>query len=135
MMKLIEEYLSNIKLMKLELDDYSDKRKVKKSNKLADRNRKIAKLIDKENDAIKTEYLCLLDSPDEDVRGWVAHHVIELMTFDKTTNTVNQIVLQEAKALKIIQSEAENHPDNLIRLGNTMWLEQYYKDHPEDIEL
>ena len=59
MMKLIEEYLSNIKLMKLELDDYSDKRKVKKSNKLADRNRKIAKLIDKENDAIKTEYLCL----------------------------------------------------------------------------
>ncbi len=126
MMNLIEEYLSNIKLMKLELDDYSDKRKVKKSNKLADRNRKIATLIDKENDAIKTEYLCLLDSPDEDVRGWVAHHVIELMTFDKTT---------KAKALKIIQSEAENHPDNLIRLGNTMWLEQYYKDHPEDIEL
>lgn len=125
-MKLIEEYLSNIKVMKLELDDYGDKGKVKKSNKLADRNRKIAKLIAKENDAIKTEYLNLLDSPDAEVRGWVAHHVMELMTLDKET---------KAKAIKIIQSEAQNHPDNLIRLGNTMWLEHYYKNHPEDIDL
>lgn len=124
-MKLIEEYLSNIRLMKLGLDDYDDKGKIKKSNKLADRNRKIAKLIDKESHDIKAEYLCLLDSPDEDVRGWVAHHVIELMTFDKTTRM---------KALKVIKSEAENHSDNLIRLGNTMWLEKYYLDHPEDIE-
>ncbi len=124
-MKLIEEYLSNIRLMKLGLDAYDEKGKIKKSNKLADRNRKIAKLIDKESHDIKAEYLCLLDSPDEDVRGWVAHHVIELMTFDKTARM---------KALKVIKSEAENHSDNLIRLGNTMWLEKYYLDHPEDIE-
>ena len=44
-MNLIEEYLDNISKMKLSYDDYGDKRKVRKSNKLADRNVKIAESI------------------------------------------------------------------------------------------
>ena len=124
-MNLIEEYLSNIKTMKLGLDDYADKRKVKKSNKLADRNREIAKIIDKSDNGIKLQYISLLDSDDADVHNWVAHHVIEIMTFDQPIRK---------KALNIIKDEAENNSDSLIRLGTSMWLKQYYKDHPDEFE-
>ena len=41
-MDLIEEYLNNLANMKLSLEDYGDRKKVRKSNRLADRNRKIA---------------------------------------------------------------------------------------------
>lgn len=124
-MNLIEEYLSNIKTMKLGLDDYADKRKVKKSNKLADRNREIAKIIDNDESWIKLQYIRLLESNDVDVRNWVAHHVIEIMTFDQPTRK---------RALNIIKDEAENNSDSLVRLGTSMWLKQYYKNHPDEFE-
>lgn len=125
-MDLIEEYLQNIKMMKLSLDDYGDKRKVKNSNQLADRNRKIVKLIAKGSNEIKLEYVSLLDSDDEDVRGWVAHHILELMKLDKPIRL---------KALGIINDEANNHRDSVCRLGNSMWLKQYYQKHPNDLEI
>ena len=44
-MDLIQEYINNIHEMEMTLDDYGDKKKVKRSNMLADRNRKIAAKI------------------------------------------------------------------------------------------
>lgn len=123
-MNLIEEYIQNIKNMKLSLDDFGDKRKVNDSNKLADRNRKIVKLIEKGANHIKLEYVSLLDSNDEDVRGWVAHHILELMNCGKAIRL---------KALDIIKDEANNHSDNVHRLGSSMWLKQYYQKHPDDL--
>ena len=123
-MNLIEEYIQNIKMMKLSLDDFGNKRKVNDSNKLADRNRKIVKLIDKGSNHIKLEYVSLLDSNDKDVRGWVAHHILELMNCDKSIRL---------KALYIIKDEANNHSDNVHRLGSSMWLKQYYQKHPDDL--
>ena len=110
--------------MKLSLDDFGDKRKVNDSNILADRNRRIVKLIDKGSNQIKLEYVSLLDSNDGDVRGWVAHHILELMKCDKSIRL---------KALEIIKDEANNHSDNVCRLGNSMWLKQYYQKHPDDL--
>ena len=46
-MDLIEEYLGNLQIINsMTLDDYGDKRKVKRNNKLADRNRQIARDIE-----------------------------------------------------------------------------------------
>ena len=121
-MNLIEEYLDNISKMKLSYDDYGDKRKVRKSNKLADRNVKIAESIDSQEE-LKKQFVNLLDSENGEIRGWVAHHVIERMSFDKDVRQ---------KALNIIEDEAENSPDSLHRLGTKMWLDKYYSAHPDD---
>ena len=121
-MNLIEEYLDNISKMKLSYDDYGDKRKVRKSNKLADRNVKIAESINTLEE-IKKQFVNLLDSENREIRGWAAHHVIERMSFDKTVRQ---------KALNIIEDEAANSPDSLHRMGTKMWLEKYYSANPDD---
>jgi len=122
-MNLIEEYLDNVIKMKLSLDDFGDKRKVRKSNKLADRNVEIAELIDRQED-LKALFAGLLESEDREIRGWVAHHMIERMSFDKSARQ---------KALKVIEDEAANSPDPVERLGNEMWLKKYYSDNPSDV--
>ena len=121
-MNLIEEYLDNIENMKLSLDDYCDKGKVRKSNKLADRNVKIVELINHQPELIMT-FVSLLDSEDIEVRAWVAHHVVERMNLDKSIRL---------KALRVIEDVSINHPDSQNRLGTKMWLEQYYKANPDD---
>ncbi len=122
-MNLLEEYLDNVIKMKLSLDDFGDKRKVRKSNKLADRNVEIAELIDRQED-LKALFAGLLESEDREIRGWVAHHMIERMSFDKSARQ---------KALKVIEDEAANSPDPVERLGNEMWLKKYYSDNPSDV--
>jgi hypothetical protein len=121
-MDLIEEYIDNIKRMKLSLDDCGDKRKVRKNNRIADRNIKIAETINMQ-EHLKMQFVTLLESENSEIRNRVAHHMIERMSFDKATRQ---------KALKIIEDEAANSPDPLQRLGNEMWLKKYYSDNPGD---
>ena len=124
-MDLIEEYMNNIANMKLPLDDYGDRKKVRKRNRLADRNRKIAAIIDQKNPEMKDRFLCLTEAQDEEIRLWSAHHVLEVMMYDYA---------DRKRALRVIADAAKNSPDRIQRSGNKMWLEQYYKAHPEDIE-
>lgn len=123
-MDLIEEYLNNIAGMKLSLDGYGDRKKVQNINKLADRNRKIAALIEEKHPELKDRFLGLIEAEDEDIRAWAAHHVLEVMCYDSP---------DRKKALRVIADIAENCPDSTRRIGNTMWLKQYYEGHPEDI--
>ena len=111
--------------MKLSLDDYGDRKKVRKRNRLADRNRKIAAMIAQKHQEMKDRFLCLIEADDEDIRGWAAHHVLEVMSFD---------LPDRKKALRVTEDIAKNSLDSVQRLGNSTWLEQYYEKHPEDIE-
>ena len=124
-MDLIEEYLINIANMKLSLDDFGDRKKVRKSNRLADRNRKIAAMIEQKHPELKDRFLALINSEDEDIRAWAAHHALEVMSYDYP---------DRKKALRVIEDIAENSPDSVQRLGNSMWLKQYYEKHPADME-
>lgn len=124
-MDLIEEYLDNIANMRLSLDDYGDRKKVRISNKIGDRNRKIATIIEQKHPELKGRFLCLIESEDEDTRGWAAHHALEVMSYDFP---------DRQKALRAIADIAENSQDRIERLGNTIWLKQYFEKHPEDIE-
>ena len=121
-MNLIEEYLDNITKMKLSLDDYGNKRKVRKTNRIAARNIKIAEFINTQED-LKTQYASLLESESLEIRSRVAHHMIERMTFEKALRQ---------KALKVIEDEVANSPDSLNSLGNKMWLKEYYSANPGD---
>lgn len=124
-MDLLEEYLNNIAGMKLSLDDYGDRKKVRKRNRLADRNRRIAAMIEQTDPERKDEFLHFLEAEDEDIRAWAAHHILEVMAFDPP---------DRKKALRVIADIAENSEDGIQRSGNAMWLKQYYEKHPEDME-
>lgn len=124
-MDLMEEYLNNIASMKLSLDDYGDRKKVRQRNRLADRNRKIAAMIEQKYPEMKGRFLCLIEAEDEEIRAWAAHHVLEVMSYEFP---------DRKKALRVIENIAENSPDSVQRLGNSMWLKQYYEKHPADIE-
>lgn len=119
-MDLIEEYLNNIASMKLSLDDYGDRKKVQRSNRLAARNRKIAAIIEQKHPELKERFLRFIEAEDEDVRGWAAHHVLEVMSYDSRDRKM---------ALRVIADIAENSPDIVQRTGNKMWLKQYYEQH------
>ncbi len=124
-MDLIEEYLNNISRMKLSIDDYGDRKKVRQHNRLADRNRKIAALIEQKYPELKDRFLCLVVSEDEDIRAWAAHHALEVMSYDYS---------DRKKALRVIEDIAEKSSDSAYSLGDSMWLKQYYEKHPEDIQ-
>lgn len=124
-MDLLEEYKNNIISMKMPLDDYDDRKKVRKRNKLADRNRKIAALIEQTHPELKEPFLSFIEADDEDLRGWAAHHVLEVMSYGSPARK---------KALRVIADIAENSADRIQRTGNAIWLKQYYERHPEDRE-
>ena len=69
-MDIISEYIQNIVDMKLSYDDFGDEKKVKNSNRLADRNRKIVSLIEKTHYELKNDFVKLLDSDNEEVKGF-----------------------------------------------------------------
>ena len=121
-MSLIEEYVYNVEKMQMSLHDYGNKQKVIQHNKLVDRNAAIAESIDAQ-EKFKEQFVSLLNSDDRELRVWVAHHMIERMTYDKSTRQ---------KALKVIEDDAINNPNGVMRLGNQMWLEEYYSANPDD---
>ncbi len=121
-MDLIQEYINNIHEMEMTLDDYGDKKKVKRSNMLADRNRKIAAKINNGQEELKSDFIKLLDSNEVDIRLWAAHHIIEIMSYERP-------IIE--RALKEIEYVSEHHKDSTQRLGNKMWLKQFYDKHPE----
>lgn len=124
---LLDEYLGIIDILdQMTLDDFGDKKIVRKNNKLADRLRKIPQIIEQEQPELKVNFCKLLFHEKRSVRGWVAHHILEVMNYETETRKL---------ALKEIHDIAEHHEDSIKRLGNSMWLKDWYKKHPEDLEL
>jgi hypothetical protein len=122
---LVEEYIANVNLLGLSLDEYGDKEKVKKNNKIAARNILIVEELEKENSEAKKQFISLMDAEDKDLRSRVAHHILEKMITDKAIRL---------KALRIIKERIENTTNPADRMGNQLWLKDYYKNHPEDKE-
>ena len=121
--ELIEEYKSNFSLMITDYDDFGSSIKVMKSNRAAKRNREIAKIIESKHPELKSDFSSLMDNQDAKIKSWVAHHIIEVMNYDRDVNL---------KALDIIIDDAENNKDSIERFGNSVWLKRYFEEHPED---
>lgn len=122
-MKLIQEYLKKAILLSQEsLDDYGSKIRVTKHNRRADRLRKIAVLIEQKHPESKNDFYQLLFHENETVKQWSAHHLLEVMNYDKE---------YRATALKIIAHVArtDNGPEGF---GNQIWLKDWLSTHPED---
>ncbi len=122
-MDLIDVYLSNLhKINEMTLDDYGDKGKVRKNNKLAKDNRQIATDIENIYPEYKEEFAKLLLDDNWKIRCQVAHHMLEVMNYQEE---YRKLALDEIKGVI-----SKNIP--VESLGNKMWLQQWYELHPQD---
>ncbi len=124
-MEILEEYLKNIQTMTSLMGELGNKNNLRRYNRLAARNRIIASVINDSIPEYKNEFLGFLCSDDCLVRLWAAHHIIEVMKYERPDRIA---------ALKVIQFEAENNNDPCERMGNAKWLKDYYANNPGDIE-
>ena len=122
-MDLIETYLSNLQTINcMTLDDYGDKRKVRRNNKLADTNRQIATDIENSYPEYKVKFSELLLHDNWKIRCQVAHHMLEVMNY---TDEYRKMALDEIK-------DVINKNILVESLGNKMWLQQWCEHHPQD---
>lgn len=120
---LIDKYLSNLQAIdRMTLDDYDDRRKVRRNNKLAKMNRQIAMDIENIHPEYKEKFAKLLLHDDWKIRCQVAHHILEVMNY---TEEYRKMSLDEIK-------EVINKNIPVESLGNKMWLQQWYELHPQD---
>ena len=122
-MDLIETYLSNLQTINsMTLDDYGDKRKVRRNNKLSDANRQIATDIENIYPEYKEKFSELLLHDNWKIRCQVAHHMLEVMNYSEECR---KLALDEIKSVI-----SKNIP--VESLGNKMWLKQWYEQYPQD---
>lgn len=122
-MDMIETYLSNLQTINnMTLDDYGDKHKVKRNNKLSSSNRQIATEIESTYPEYKENFSKLLLHDNWKIRCHVAHHMLEVMNYSEE---YRKMALEEIK-------DVINRNIPVESLGNKMWLKQWYEQHPED---
>lgn len=122
-MGLIETYLSNLQTINsMTWDDYGDKSKVRRNNKLSDANRQIATDIENTYPEYKEKFSELLLHENWKIRCQVAHHMLEVMNYPEE---YRKTALDEIKSVI-----SKNIP--VESLGNKMWLKQWYEQHPQD---
>lgn len=122
-MDMIETYLSNLQTINnMTLDDYGDKHKVKRNNKLSSSNRQIATEIESTYPEYKENFSKLLLHDNWKIRCQVAHHMLEVMNYSEE---YRKMALEEIK-------DVVNRNIPVESLGNKMWLKQWYEQHPED---
>ena len=119
----IESFLANLReINAMTPDDYGDRQKVKRNNKLVLANRQIAADIENKHPELKEAFAKLLMDEDWKIRCNVAHLMLELMNYP---GEYRKMALDEIKS--VIAKNILVHS-----LGNKMWLQKWYEDHPED---
>ncbi len=122
-MNLIREYLETVNILaQMEEEDFENEDLVLVFNQTAARIRFIAQEIEFERPELKEQFKQLLFVDSITIRIWVAHHILEVMTYDDVTRTM---------ALKeICLAKRESEPS--YALGNKIWLEKWLIKHPDD---
>lgn len=122
-MNLIREYLESVNILaQMEEEDFENDDLVLVFNQTAARIRFIAQEIEFERPELKEQFKQLLFVDSITIRIWVAHHILEVMTYDDVTR---------AMALKeICLAKRESEPS--YALGNKIWLEKWLIKHPDD---
>lgn len=122
-MKLIREYLETVNILaQLEEDDFENEDLILVFNQTVARIRFIAQEIEFEHPELKEQFKQLLFVDSITIRIWVAHHILEVMSYDDETR---------ALALKEIFLARRNSEPSYA-LGNKIWLERWLIKHPDD---
>ena len=125
-MKLIREYLETVNILaQMEEEDFENEDLVLVFNQAAARIRFITQEIEYEQPELKDKFKELLFIDSITIRIWVAHHILEVMTYD---DNIRALALKELAA-----SKRDSEPS--YALGNKIWLENWLKKYPDDAML
>ena len=122
-MNLVQEYLKLANDV-VSFNEYANvnKKAIKEYNHKATRMRKIATEIEADLPTLKNDFCELLSHENSGIRLWVAHHVLEVMYCDKS---YRKAALQEIRYKARMDKTANS-------FGEKVWLQNWYKSHPED---
>ncbi len=119
MVDLVEEYVGHI--IAMNSTDYGNKLSVVLHNKHAKRIRKIAMIINQHHPELKNPFFSLLRNKNKNVKLWAAHHILEVMNFNKD---------EQESAVAIIRQNAQE--DSVYGLGDRMWLKDWLENHKRE---
>ena len=121
-MHLVQEYVDLVNEVISFRNTVYDKESAEKHNQCVTRMGVIATEIQRDHQASKAAFSELLFHENQDIRLWVAHHILELMDYEQPIRK---------KALKIIRRRARTDK-TAYGLGEKFWLQDWYKQHPRD---
>ena len=121
-MGLVEEYLKLANDVVSFRELIYDSATANKHNGKVKRMAAIAAEIEQNGPGLKNDFFQLLSHENNEVRLWVAHHMLECMHYD---------LPYRRKALKEIRRKARQ--DKTAQgLGEKVWLKNWYRQHPKD---
>ena len=121
-MNLVQEYFLLVNEVVLWRDTVYDGITAEKHNDKVKRMSTIAGEIERDFPDLKMDFLDLLSEDNEQIRMWVAHHMLECMNYEPVFKKC---------ALKVIRRRA--HTDKTVSgYGEKLWLKEWYKTHPKD---
>ena len=121
-MNLVEEYLALVSAVVSYRETVYDGATANDHNRKVRKMRAIATEIEKNSPALKYDFFGLLSNESNEIRLWIAHHILEVMNYDKPCRKVAfQVIRHKARTDKTASG-----------FGEKVWLKQWYKTHPKD---
>ena len=121
-MNLAQEYLILVNEVVSYRETVHDVATAEVHNRKVKRMSAIATEIDQKFPELKNDFYELLKNQNEEIRLWVAHHILEHMNYDQSFRK---------KALKEIRHRARTDK-TAYGFGEKVWLKAWYKAHPKD---
>jgi len=121
-MNLMQEYFILINEVVSYRETVHDVATAEVHNRKVKRMSAIATEIDQKFPELKNDFYELLKNENEEIRLWVAHHILEHMNYDQSFRK---------NALKEIRHRARTDK-TAYGFGEKVWLKAWYKAHPKD---
>ena len=121
-MNLVQEYLILVNEVVSYRETVHDVATAEVHNRKVKRMSAIATEIDQKFPELKNDFYELLKNENEEIRLWVAHHILEHMNYDLSFRK---------NALKEIRHRARTDK-TAYGFGEKVWLKAWYKAHPKD---
>ena len=121
-MNLVQEYLILVNEVVSYRETVHDVATAEVHNRKVKRMSAIATEIDQKFPELKNDFYELLKNENEEIRLWVAHHILEHMNYDQSFRK---------NALKEIRHRARTDK-TAYGFGEKVWLKAWYKAHPKD---
>ena len=121
-MNLVQEYFILVNEVVSYRETVHDVATAEVHNRKVIRTSAIATEIDQKFPELKNDFYELLKNENEEIRLWVAHHILEHMNYDQSFRK---------NALKEIRRRARTDK-TAYGFREKVWLKAWYKAHPKD---
>ena len=121
-MNLVQEYFILVNEVVSYRETVHDVATAEVHNRKVKRMSAIATEIDQKFPELKNHFYELLKNENEEIRLWIAHHILEHMNYDQSFRK---------NALKEIRHRARTDK-TAYGFGEKVWLKAWYKAHPKD---